>query len=90
VRLEVVGDGRTYVLQLRGEGARGGWTQPFATPADVAVTVRLGWDEFEPVDRFLRPTNATTALDPTAVRSLAVYLLDPREGPFRLAVRTIR
>jgi NADH dehydrogenase [ubiquinone] 1 alpha subcomplex assembly factor 1 len=90
VRLDVVGDGRTYVLQLRGEDARGGWTQPFATPADVAVTVRLAWDGFEPVDRFLRPTTATTALDPAAVRSLAVYLLDAREGPFRLAVRTIR
>lgn len=90
VQLDVVGDGRTYVLQLRGDDARGGWTQPFATPADVAVTVRLAWEEFEPVDRFLRPTTATAALDPAAVRSLAVYLLDAREGPFRLAVRTIR
>lgn len=90
VGLEVVGDGRTYVLQLRLDGAPGGWVQSFATTAGTPTRVTLPWSGFEPVDRFLRPRRADEPLDPAAVRAVAVYLLDKREGPFRLALRTVR
>lgn len=89
VRLGVAGDGRTYVLQLRLDGTPGGWVQPFATTAGSTVDVTLPWSGFAPVDRFLRPLRAADPLDPGAVRAVAVYLVEKRPGPFRLALHAV-
>jgi hypothetical protein len=88
VTLDVTGDGRTYTLQVRTVDT-GNWIQAFPTTAGVAETVVLPWSDFQAVSRFLDPVPAPGPLDPAAVEGLAVYLVDGREGPFRLAVRAL-
>jgi len=88
VTVEASGDGRTYVLQLRTTGT-GNWVQQFPTTAGAPTTAILSWAAFVPVNRFLDPVPAPGPLDPATVASVAVYLLDGQEGPFRLAVRAI-
>jgi hypothetical protein len=88
--LDVVGDGHTYVLQVRTAGQAGGWIQRFPTTEGVAETVDLPWSAFEPVDRFLNPTPPDEPLDRGTIDSVAIYILDKQAGPFRLAVRAIR
>ena len=88
VTIDVTGDGRTYTLQVRTVDT-GNWIQAFPTTAGVAETVVLSWSSFQAVSRFLDPIPAPGALDPAAVDGLALYLVDGREGPFRLAVRAL-
>jgi len=88
--LDVVGDGRTYLLEVRKAGQAGGWIQRFPTTEGVEDTVNLPWSAFESVDRFLNPADPAAPLDRSTIDALAIYILDKQIGPFRLAVRAIR
>ena len=91
--VDAVGDGRTYLLQLRA-GASGNdrWISRF-TPVPVGDrtlgTIVMPIAAFEPVDRFLRPINASQPLDPATIMQIGVYVLDGQVGEFRLALRAI-
>jgi NADH dehydrogenase [ubiquinone] 1 alpha subcomplex assembly factor 1 len=91
--VDAVGDGRTYLLQLRA-GASGDdrWISRF-TPVPVGDrtlgTIVMPIAAFEPVDRFLRPINASQPLDPATIMQIGVYVLDGQVGEFRLSLRAI-
>jgi hypothetical protein len=84
--VDASGDGRTYTLQLRAADGRR-WVQSF-TPAIEGGEVVLPLDGFTAVDFRLDPV-APTPVDPSALDSMALYLVDGVEGPFRLAVAAI-
>jgi hypothetical protein len=89
IEIEARGDGRVWTVEVRMDGENGGWISTFATsPAEFAV-VELPWDTFVPVTRFLDPRNPSAALDPTRILSVAFYLIDGFEAPFRLELRSI-
>ncbi len=87
VSIELVGDGKTYVLQLR--TSTGNWVQRFDTVDGRPSTVTVAWEGFEPVDRFLEPITSDSPLDPSQIDTVAIYILDKQEGPFRLEVVSI-
>lgn len=87
--LDLVGDGKTYVLQFRTDNQLVGWVQRFPTQVGVQETVVLPWSSFKPVDRFLNPIASDATLDPASATRLAIYILDKQDGPFRLLVRSI-
>lgn len=89
IRLQVDGDGRTWSLELRTADNSGGWIRSFPTSSAGPTDVELTWASFEPVTRFLQPRAVLEPLDPTAIVTVALYLVDGVEGPFRLAVRSI-
>lgn len=91
--VDAVGDGRTFVLQVRA-GANGAelWIARF-TPLTYADRVggnlvRIPVESFAPVDRFLRPRTSATPFDPSSIVQMAVYLIDGQVGEFRLAIRS--
>jgi NADH dehydrogenase [ubiquinone] 1 alpha subcomplex assembly factor 1 len=91
--IDAVGDGRTYVLQLRA-GASGDncWISRFTPPVVDDRTlgdIVLPISSFEPVDRFLRPTNSSQPLDPATIIQIGVYVLDGQVGEFQLTLRSI-
>lgn len=88
VVVEAVGDGKTYLLQLRTIDDLL-YVQRFATADGTDGSYRLPLAGFEPVGRFLDPLPGAPALDPSRVGQMVIYLLDKQEGPFRLAVRRI-
>jgi hypothetical protein len=88
VGVEAVGDGKTYLLQLRTIDDLL-YVQRFATADGTDGSYRLPLAGFEPVGRFLDPLPGAPALDPSRVGQMVIYLLDKQEGPFRLAVRRI-
>jgi NADH dehydrogenase [ubiquinone] 1 alpha subcomplex assembly factor 1 len=88
-RLEVEGDGRTWTVEVRTDEGDGGWIASLPTSPDDPIVAQLSWTEFEPVTRFLDPRETDVEFDPARIGSLAFYLVDGIEGPFRLAVRSI-
>ena len=88
-RIVVVGDGRTWVVEVRTDEVSGGWIAPLPTSADSTTDVVLPWTSFEPVTPFLDPRPADGPLDPRRIVSIAFYLVDGIEGPFRLGIRAI-
>lgn len=88
VVVEAVGDGKTYLLQLRTIDDLL-YVQRFTTGEGSDASYRLPLADFEPVGRFLDPLPGAPALDPSRVGQMVIYLLDKQEGPFRLAVRRI-
>lgn len=92
--INAVGDGRTYLLQIRaGTSGNDRWISRF-TPQllgdDVLSPVVMPISSFDPVDRFLRPTNTSQPLDPATIIQIGVYVLDGQVGEFQLALRSIR
>ena len=88
------GDGRTYVLQLRtGQSGQDRWIARFTPPSTTAAgsqdLVLIPIDSFAPVNRFLRPTTPSAALDPSTIMQIGIYLIDEQVGDFRLAVQQI-
>ena len=85
VTVEVLGDGRTYLFQLRTSDE---WlyVSQFSTVAAVSDEYPLELAAFEPVTRFLDPAPDAPVLDASTVVQIAVYLVDGRAGTFRLAV----
>lgn len=92
--VNAIGDGRTYVLQLRaGQSGADRWiarftplTKPEGTNGNL---VSIPLESFAPVDRFLRPTTPRAPLDPATIVQISIYLIDEQVGNFRLAIKQI-
>lgn len=86
--IDALGDGKTYVLQLRGnDEAR--FIQRFATVAGTQQKYVLPIDKFEAVTSFLDPVANAAPIELANVRQVALYLLDKQAGEFELAVTSI-
>jgi hypothetical protein len=88
-RIVVQGDGRTWTVEVRTDDESGGWIATLPTSPDTITDVTIPWTGFEPVTRFLDPRDAVEPLDPSRIVSIAFYLVDGIEGPFRLGIRSI-
>ena len=88
-RIVVQGDGRTWTVEVRTDDESGGWIATLPTSPDTITDVTIPWTSFEPVTRFLDPRDAVEPLDPSRIVSIAFYLVDGIEGPFRLGIRSI-
>jgi NADH dehydrogenase [ubiquinone] 1 alpha subcomplex assembly factor 1 len=88
-RIEADGDGRAWTVEVRTDDDDGGWVSTLQTSADGLTEVELPWASFSPVTRFLDPRPTAEPLDPARVVTVAFYLVDGVEGPFRLGVRSI-
>ena len=91
LELRVRGGGRPFEVELddgtRGYGRTVSRRAPVATTAEWAV-VRVPFTAFRS-SIFGRPVNAPP-MDPSRLRSVGLYLLDGRDGPFRVEVDYIR
>ncbi len=87
--VKVDGDGRTWTIELRTDDNAGGWIKSFPTSPDGLTDVELPWASFRPVTRFLEPRATAEPLDPGRIVSIAFYLVDGIEGPFKLGVHSI-
>ena len=87
--VEVRGDGRSWAVEVRSFSDTGGWLSTITPPVDGFAVIDVPWATFEPVTRFLDPRDAPAPLDPTDIASVAFYLIDGIEAPFRLEVRSI-
>jgi hypothetical protein len=67
----------------------GGWISAIPTSAGEVTTVDVSWTSFQPVTRFLDPRPAMVPLDPARIVSVAFYLVDGIEAPFRLELYSI-
>lgn len=88
-RIVVQGDGRTWTVEIRTDDESGGWIATLPTSPNTITDVTIPWTSFEPVTRFLDPRDAAEPLEPSRIVSIAFYLVDGIEGPFRLGIRTI-
>ena len=88
-RIVADGDGRAWTVEVRTDDDDGGWISAMQTSADGLTEVELPWASFSPVTRFLDPRPSAEPLDPARVVTVAFYLVDGVEGPFRLGVRSI-
>ncbi len=88
--LEVRGDGKRYMLNLRTSGAFDGvsYQASFDTTADKWITVVLPVSAFVPNFRGRRVVNAPPH-DPAAVRQFGLMIADKQDGRFGLGVRRI-
>jgi hypothetical protein len=89
IEIEARGDGRVWTVEVRMDGENGGWISTFATSPEEFAVVELPWVTFVPVTRFLDPRNPSAGLDPARILSVAFYLIDGFEAPFRLELRSI-
>jgi len=88
LRLRVKGDGRTYILGVRGSsrmGADSYWTR-FETVDGEWMTVEARIDEMK---RHFYGRRVPGRVTPSQVRGLEVYVYDKKSGPFRLEVDEI-
>jgi NADH dehydrogenase [ubiquinone] 1 alpha subcomplex assembly factor 1 len=87
--VEAQGGGRVWTVEVRTDGEDGGWISTITTSADEIAAVELPWATFDPVTRFLDPREPAAPLDPSRIVSVAFYLVDGIESPFRLELRSI-
>jgi len=88
-RIVVQGDGRTWTVEIRTDDESGGWIASLPTSPDSITDVTIPWSSFKPVTRFLDPRDAIEPLEPRRLVSIAFYLVDGIEGPFRLGIQSI-
>jgi len=86
--IDALGDGKTYVLQLRGADQTR-FIQRFTTVAGTQQNYVLPIDKFEPVTSFLDPIENAAPIGLANVRQVALYLLDKQAGAFEIAVTSI-
>lgn len=90
IQVDAIGDGRTYLLQLRaGPSGADRWIARFTPPnadAGAVTSTTIPLDAFESVGQFLRPTTPSGPLDPATISQIGVYVLDGQVGEFRLAL----
>ena len=92
--VSAIGDGRTYVMQLRaGRSGQDRWIARFTptstTGASSATLISIPIESFAPVSRFLRPITPNSPLDPATIEQIGIYLIDEQVGNFRLAIEQI-
>ena len=92
--VNAIGDGRTYVMQLRtGQSGQDRWIgrfTPTSTSAESSgALVAIPIDSFAPVNRFLSPATPSAPLDPATIIQIGIYLIDEQVGNFRLAIERI-
>lgn len=89
-RIEVMGDGRRYKLNLRTEDAFDGvnYQIRFDPPANEWLTISLPLTGFAPSWRG-RPVPDAPRLDPAHIGQAGLMIADRQAGPFRLAIRRI-
>lgn len=89
--LEVMGDGRTYSLNLRTENnwRAFSYRQFFQTQAQQLITIRLPLSDFQPTS-FGRVVPNAKALNPKNIQSIGFMVSDKREGAFELDVISIK
>jgi hypothetical protein len=92
--VRAIGDGRTYLLQLRaGPSGAERWISRFTPPTvvtdGIGPTVDVSLESFEPVNQFLRPIDPVAALDPATISQIGVYVLDGQVGSFRLVLESV-
>ena len=92
LRIISIGDGRTYLLQLRaGSDGNERWIARF-TPQPSGAANRgelIPFGAFEAVNRFLRPVTPAAPLNPSTIIQVGVYVLDAQVGEFRLVLESI-
>jgi hypothetical protein len=86
--VEAIGDGKTYVIELRTDMDDVSYWQRFV-PTAGATVVDLPLAGFTPHSRFGEPIAAGPVFDPAQVGSVAVYILDKQVGEFRVVIRRI-
>jgi len=86
--IDARGDGKTYVLQLRGNDETR-FIQRFATVAGAQQKYVLPIDKFEAVTSFLEPVANAAPIELANIRQVALYLLDKQAGEFEIAVTSI-
>ena len=88
--VDATGDGRTYLLQLRGGGGQR-WIARFTPPPTSSATrvSTIAVDSFEAVTQFLRPMPSSAPLDPSTINQIGVYVLDGQVGQFRLVLVSV-
>jgi hypothetical protein len=88
-QIVVEGDGRTWTVEVRTDDVAGGWIASLPTSPDSITTATVPWTSFEPVTRFLDPREVDEPLDVRRIVSVAFYLVDGIEAPFRLGLVSI-
>jgi hypothetical protein len=88
-RIVVEGDGRTWAVEVRTDDPAEGWIASLPTSPDSITDATIPWTTFEPVTRFLDPREVDGPLDVRRIVSIAFYLVDGIEGPFRLGLVSI-
>jgi hypothetical protein len=88
-QIVVEGDGRTWTVEVRTDDVTGGWIASLPTSPDSITNATIPWTSFEPVTRFLDPREINEPLDVRRIVSMAFYLVDGIEGPFRLGLASI-
>lgn len=90
LRVQAVGDGKTYLLKVGIAGQPWSYIQRFPTEAGVQQTHDLPVAGFEPVGMRLDPApEAPATLNPASIDQVAVYILDKQQGPFTITVDAI-
>ncbi len=90
LRVQAVGDGKTYLLKVGITGQPWSYIQRFPTEAGVQQTHDLPVAGFESVGMRLDPApEAPATLDPAAIDQLGIYILDKQQGPFTITVSSI-
>lgn len=90
LRVDAVGDGKTYLVKAYLGGERWSYIQRFRTEAGVRKAYELPVADFEPVGERLKPApDAPRTLDPAHIDQVALYILDGQQGPFTLTVSAI-
>ena len=86
--IDALGDGKTYVLQLRGNDETR-FIQRFTTVAGTQQNYVLPIDKFEAVTSFLDPISNAAPIELANVRQVALYLLDKQAGAFGISLASI-
>lgn len=90
IRVQAMGDGKTYVLKVGAAGQPWAYIQRFPTEAGVQRTYELPVGAFQPVGmRFDPAPQAPATLDPSSISEVSVYILDKQQGPFAITITGI-
>ncbi|MDA2892152.1 CIA30 family protein [Mycolicibacterium sp. BiH015] len=90
LRVNAVGDGKTYLLKVGEAGQAWSYVQRFATEPGVGRGYDLPVSGFEPVGQRLDPEpSAPATLDPSTINQISLYILDKQQGPFEITVSAL-
>ena len=86
IRMQVLGDGRTYFLRLRDTGGYDGIAheQPFETVAGEWIVVEIPFSDLVPVFRGFQVDRPSLARD--NLQAIGIMLREKTPGPFALEI----